>query len=137
MQEFIKWGGWSPEELKARQERELIESRLSRILAEARLSNLPAGAVATNSGKTQVSTIQFLVQAYNQGTNLEFTFNVEASSSTTATINWGNGVVNDNLLVDLGMTTFSNVYAQDGDYTVSVTFADPSVITELDFPGMD
>jgi hypothetical protein len=104
---------------------------------EARISQAMMASVGASGTSSETSTIQFLVQAYNQGTNLEFTFNVEASSSTTATINWGNGVVNDNLLVDLGMTTFSNVYAQDGDYTVSVTFADPSVITELDFPGMD
>jgi|688.fasta_scaffold1267233_2 hypothetical protein len=128
MQQFIQWGGLTPEQFRAKQQHEIMEARISQAMMAS------VGASGTSS---ETSTIQFLVQAYNQGTNLEFTFNVEASSSTTATINWGNGVVNDNLLVDLGMTTFSNVYAQDGDYTVSVTFADPSVITELDFPGMD
>jgi hypothetical protein len=128
MQQFIQWGGLTPEQFRAKQQHEIMEARISQAMMAS------VGASGTSS---ETSTIQFLVQAYNQGTNLEFTFNVEASSSTTATINWGNGVVNDNLLVDLGMTTFSNVYAQDGDYTVSVTFADPSAITELDFPGMD
>lgn len=128
MQQFIQWGGLTPEEFRAKQHKEIMEARISQAMMAS------VGASGTSS---ETSTIQFVVPAYNQGTNLEFTFYVEAASSTTATINWGNGVVNDNLLVDLGMTTFSNVYAQDGEYTVSVTFADPSAITELDFPGMD
>ncbi len=127
----FNWGNMTPEEKAYRDRLEL------QLLAEQAAFKASQAAVSLGAGSVVGGTISFIVQAYASAAGLSFDFDVEATAQTTANINWGDGTTSDNIIINQGATSISMVYQADGDYTVTVTFTDPTVIRELNFPGMD
>jgi hypothetical protein len=81
--------------------------------------------------------IQFTADTTIGGTTFEVF--VTSTSATTATIDWGDGVIEDDVVIaGNNDTQLTHMYAEeDTAYNVTVCFADPLFITELDFPGDD
>lgn len=126
MHQFIQWGGLTPEQFRAKQQHEIMEARISQAMM---------APVAASGGSAQAGTIQFVVAAFDSYWGLYFAGEVTASAQTTATFNWGDGVT-ETLLIDTNLQ-FSHTYAEDGEYTVTVDFEIPSLITVLNFYGDD
>jgi hypothetical protein len=128
MLEFIKWGGLTPDELKARQEREWAEAIM---IAEARIA-AQLSAVGAKGGGSQPTGLSFVV---NTTEFLLFRFSFTSTNEPIEfTINWGDGTIHE----DSGYGGFypeEHEYAEEGEYTVTVTFDDPLKVLELDFPG--
>jgi hypothetical protein len=81
--------------------------------------------------------IQFTADTTIGGTTFEVF--VTSTGATTATIDWGDGVIEDDVeIVGNEDTKLTHTYAEeDTAYNVTMCFADPSFITELDFSGDD
>jgi hypothetical protein len=81
--------------------------------------------------------VQFVADTTIGGTTFEVW--VTSTGATTATIDWGDGVIEDNVAIaENNDTQLTHTYAEeDTAYNVTVCFADPLFITELDFPGDD
>jgi len=81
--------------------------------------------------------IQFTADTTIGGTTFEVF--VTSTGATTATIDWGDGVIEEDVAIaGNDDTKLTHTYAEeDTAYNVEICFADPSFITELDFPGDD
>lgn len=133
MQQFIQWGGLTPEQLRAKQQQLLEEYYLNKSLNEARLQNLGA-AVAVNSGGAPAGTIQFTVDT-TDGTDFEMDFTT--TGPIDFTINWGDGTTH----VDSGLGGFyteTHTYPESNQvYSANITFSDPASVTAIQFLGND
>lgn len=81
------------------------------------------------------NVVEFVV---NTNTNLGFTLDLTTvgGESTSFIVNWGDGNI-ENFEDQAGNLTISHDYSEVGNYTVTMTFADPTKIFALDFIGDD
>jgi 3'-phosphoadenosine 5'-phosphosulfate sulfotransferase (PAPS reductase)/FAD synthetase len=133
MQQFIQWGGWTPEQLKERQRREWEEAIM---IAEAQAAaRNAAAAVAVTGGPNATGHLTIVVTADDNSVGLTFSGRIEASATTSVVINWGDGVT-ETLAIDTDLE-YDHTYAENGEYTVTMQFADPSLITYFTSYGDD
>lgn len=133
MQQFIQWGGLTPEQQKAQQQRLLEENYMLRKLNEARLQ--AGSAIAAVGGKNGSNgTIQFTIDT-TDGTYFGMSFNT--TGPIQFIVDWGDGTTH----VDDGQGGFyeeTHEYAETNQvYTANITFSDPSSVTDLNFYGND
>jgi hypothetical protein len=81
-----------------------------------------------------LNCIQFTADTTSGGTT--FGMGITSSAPTTATVDWGDS--NSEEIVIDGFTDIQHEYAdEETAYSVTMCFADPSVITDLQFYGND
>jgi hypothetical protein len=94
------------------------------------------GTPATLESPDSSNCIEFVADTTLGGSIFELT--ITTTSATTVTIDWGDDTVEE---IELGgdevtEETIEHTYAEeDTEYTVTMCFADPSVVTKLDFIG--
>jgi hypothetical protein len=136
---MFNWGGETPEQraIKARLEQEaLYEQAIRMTQARNRGNNSMFGGAGSGSSDQGLPSncIQFVVNT-TQGT--EFYFNFNSNGAINFTIDWGDGTTHEDS-GDGGYYEESHTYPEsDQQYTVRVCFDDPSIVTELNFPGND
>lgn len=126
---FINWGSESSEQLKIRKK---LEEQM--MLEQAAYYASMAAAAAAGSGGKRLSsnTIEFVLTTADWE---DFQLNVEVTDDTTYTVIWGDGTTQDLELMSNVVNTIEHTYAETGEYLVRMSFADPSLVRELDFPG--
>ena len=135
MQQFIQWGGLTPEQQKAQRDQQILleEHYLLKKLNEARQLN---AAMVAAVGGTQVSgdTITFTVDT-SDGPSFAMSF--DTNGPIEFTIDWGDGTTH----VDDGAGGY---YSETHDYpdsnevyTASIQFNDPTTVYGLNFSGND
>lgn len=131
---FINWGNESPEQLAIRRqiEQQAIFEQAARVRA-MRAGNAPG--VAGGSNQQEELPTNFIEFVLNTEERLDFGIAHEVTENTSCTINWGDGVVEEHeYLSGVGNTT-EYTYTEVGEYTVRITYADSTLIRELDFEG--
>lgn len=66
-----------------------------------------------------------------------FEMNIGVSSETTYTVEWGDGTTSEGSLTDGSTWIEHNFPDSEEQYTVRMCFADPSLVTSLEFTGND
>ena len=120
---FINWGQEGPEQKEIRkrfEDRELFEQAM---MAYARSSSAIAGAAG--SGRRS-AILEITVDSTE---NSDISWCIDSSAPTTFTVNWGDGVIEEYTASDC----FNHTYAETGIWNVVITFANASLITQLDF----
>lgn len=129
MQQFIQWGGLTPEQLKAQQQRLLEEHYLLRKLNEARLQ--AGSAIAAVGGKNGGSGVITFDISTVDGTYFGMSFTTEGPIEFT--VDWGDGTTH----VDEGLGGFyeeTHTYPETAQvYTATITFNTPDAVRQLDF----
>jgi hypothetical protein len=85
--------------------------------------------IVENSG-----CIEFVADATDDN---YFEMNVGVSSPTTYTVDWGDGTTDEGSLTDGSTSIEHNFPDSEEQYTVRMCFADPSLVTSLEFTGND
>jgi hypothetical protein len=133
---FINWGNESPEQLAIRRqiEQQALFEQAARVRA-MRAGNSPgvAGGSIQQEG-LPTNVIEFVL---NTAEDLDFEMYLEVTENTSCTIDWGDGVVEEHEYFSGVGNTTSHLYAEVGEYTVRVTYADPTLIREMNFDGED
>jgi Leucine-rich repeat (LRR) protein len=91
-----------------------------------------AGGAAGGGSSVDKNSIQFVL---NTVEDLDFEIFLEVTENTSATINWGDGVVEEHEYLSNTGNTTSHDYAEVGEFTVKITFAEPTLVRELNFEG--
>lgn len=135
MQQFVKWGGLTPEELKARQQKEMQEYIESRMIAEAMKKQQSSLAWVGSAPAPLQAQLEFTVDT---GLSEYFGMDVTVSGATTITIEWGDGTGTQTLSIAEGETSIEHTFpSQDETYSVVMSFDAPQNLTDLDFWGYD
>ena len=121
---------------------EIAEQRIAiHLIQEAARSQAEAMAVATsNGGGSLIITevvgdyIEFIADAIY---NAYFEMEIQVSADTTYIANWGDGVIEEGSLSE-GTTNLTHEFPENSaDVPVRITFADPTVVTRLEFYNND
>jgi hypothetical protein len=133
---FINWGNESPEQIAIRRqiEQQAIFEQAARVRA-MRAGNAPG--VAGGSNQQEELPTNFIEFVLNTEEELDFEIEHEVTENTSCTINWGDGTVEEHEYLTNVNNTTSYDYAEVGEYTVRITYADPTLIRELNFEGDD
>ena len=130
---YINWGSESPEQLAIRrqiEEQALYEQAVRSTRARNRAGNTP-GAAAGGGGylALAVLAVNILTLTVDSTESPSAYWCVTSSEPTTFTVDWGDGVIEEYTASDC----FSHTYAIGDIWTVIITFANPELITELEF----
>jgi hypothetical protein len=114
----------------------MYEEFISHTMQQQRLQAQQHSAGGKKKTVAILQTTDFIEFVANTTEGTAFYINGVASAPTGYTVTWGDGVEESG--------TFDSEWGIDHDYpdsdtsyTCRLTFTDPSVITELDFPGFD
>lgn len=77
--------------------------------------------------------IQFVVNTIE---DTYFEVEITSTAAVNYTVDWGDGTV-ENDIIDTNLYVSHTYEEEFQDYTVRICFDDPSLITELNFPGFD
>jgi hypothetical protein len=80
------------------------------------------------------NAIEFVL---NTAEYLFFELSLQVTANTTYTVTWGDGATQDLSLMGNVNNTVDHTYTEPGEYTVRISFADQSLVRELDFGGWD
>jgi hypothetical protein len=120
---------------------EVTEQRVALMMLQERVSQAEAMAVAASNGGgslliTEVvgDYIEFVADSIY---NAYFEMEIEVSSDTTYTVDWGDGVIEDGTLLE-GTTNVTHEFPENSsEVPVRITFADPTLVTRLYFYNND
>ena len=131
---YINWGSESPEQLAIRkqiEEQALYEQAVRATRARSRSGNTP-GAAAGGGGYTGVSVaVNILTLTVDSTESMAAYWCVTSSAPTTFTVDWGDGVIEE--YTASTSICFGHTYATGDIWNVVITFANPELITELEF----
>lgn len=138
---FINWGNSTPEQRAAQAKLEhdaLYEQAVRMSQARNRGNNAMFGGAGGGGTPSQnnlpSNSIEFVL---NTAEYLFFELSLEVTDNTTYTVTWGDGVTQDLSLVSNVNNTIDHTYSEPGEYTVRISFADQSLVRELNFEGED
>ena len=129
---FINWGSESPEQLAIRrqlEERLLFEQAVRVSQARNRAGNTPG--VAGGGGSGAIINTNILEITVDSTEYLSTYWCVTSSAPTTFTVDWGDGNIDE--YNANGNECFVHNYEEIGIWNVVITFANPELITELEF----
>jgi hypothetical protein len=120
---------------------EVTEQRVALMMLQERVSQAEAMAVAaSNGGGSLIITevvgdyIEFVADSIY---NTYFEMQIEVSSDTTYTVDWGDGVIEEGSLLT-GTTNLTHDFPENSDEVpVRITFADPTAVIRLEFYNND
>jgi hypothetical protein len=129
---YINWGSESPEQVAIRkqiEEQALYEQAVRATRARSRSGNTP-GAAAGGGGYLAL-VVNILTLTVDSTESLAAYWCVTSSAPTTFTVDWGDSVIEE--YTANGAECFGHTYATGDIWNVVITFANPALITELEF----
>jgi len=121
---FINWGSESEEQLKIR--KRLEEEMMFEQVSYSAAVSAAAAAAAGAGGRIREAILEITVDSTDSPDTY---WCVNSSEPTTFTVDWGDGDIEEYT----ASTCFNHTYATYGTWNVVITFANPALITELEF----
>jgi hypothetical protein len=122
---FINWGSESEEQLKIR--KRLEEEMMFEQVSYSAAVSAAAAAAAGAGGRIREAILEITVDSTETLTTELWCIN--SSSPTTFTVDWGDGDIEEYE----GGNCIEHTYSTDGIWNVVITFANPALITSIDF----